>query len=101
MIKPITPAEYDKHCGNFPDFVFEAFNRKISEVRSTAVIRVFQNDVIDLIIELGGVTRSEIFNNNWLDIEDHYRDAGWVVYYYKSPYCSDEDSYFEFFNKQD
>lgn len=101
MIKPISPTEHSKFRGGFPDFVFEAFNRKISKVRNATVIRVFQDDVIDLIIDLGDVTRSEIFNNNWLDIEDHYRDAGWVVHYCKSPYWSDEDSYFEFFNKQD
>ena len=96
MIKPISPTEHSKFRGGFPDFVFEAFNRKISEVRSTSTIRVSQNEVIALIEALGNVTRSEIFANNWLDVEEHYQDAGWVVTYNKSPCWSDMESYFEF-----
>ena len=96
MIKPISPTEHSKFRGGFPDFIFEAFNRKISEVRSTSTIRVSQNEVIALIEALGNVTRSEIFANNWLDVEEHYQDAGWVVTYNKSPYWSDMESYFEF-----
>jgi hypothetical protein len=37
-----------------------------------------------------------IFDNHWLDIEDHYRKAGWKVTYDKPSYYEDYDAFFKF-----
>jgi hypothetical protein len=43
-----------------------------------------------------GVSRQEVFDNQWLDIEDIYREAGWKVSYDKPAYNETYKAYFTF-----
>lgn len=39
---------------------------------------------------------NQLIKEKWLDIEDHYRKAGWKVTYDKPAYCENYDAYFKF-----
>lgn len=100
MVKPITPdnvVELKKTV--FPDQVFEAFNEMIARNYLDGKATVKQDDVVDLICEKMNVTSNRIFDNNWLDVEDIYRTAGWKVNYDKPAYCESYPAYFEFTKK--
>lgn len=101
-VKPIKPEEV-KTKREFPDFVIEAFNELIqnrwNEDKGRSIVK--QEDAIQTIIEKSSkygepINRGEIFSNKYLDVEDVYRENGWVVEYMKQPYYSDEDDFFVF-----
>ena len=45
------------------------------------------------------ITSKTIYDNNWLDIEDIFREAGWKVTYDKPAYNESYDAYFKFEGK--
>ena len=95
MIKPITPDETRAIRKGIPDFIFEAINSLIiKNVSAGGVARVLQNDILNLIQDK--MTRESVFSNKYLDIEDHYRDAGWKVKYDKPAYNETYEAYFVF-----
>lgn len=103
MIKPITPSEArTKALGNIPDFVIEAFNNKISQnLDSQGIARVLQNQVICEIMYCASehninVTRDEIFEKRWLNVEKLFSDNGWKVKYDKPGYNESFEAYFDF-----
>mgnify|MGYP001578080201 CR=1 FL=1 len=97
-VKPISPDEVKK--GDIPDFVFEAFNEMIQEKWNGASSRVYQNEIIELILKKTTIIdRRDIFENNWLDVEDYYREAGWVVAFDKPNYNEDYKAFFLFRKK--
>lgn len=97
MVKPISPSEIvGKKKTLFPDEVIEAFNELIAKDFLNGESRVNQEDAVDLIMQkmmANGkeVTRNQIFKMSWLDIEDIYRQEGWVVEYNKPVYYAGED----------
>jgi len=81
-VQPITKqqAQEQKASRIFPDFVIQAFNECIAEsqVKNSGV--VMQKDVLKRIMKLGNIRKSQkVFDEHWLDVEDHYRKAGWKV----------------------
>lgn len=95
-VMPIKASEITKiRHQAIPDAVIEAFNKLILKDFSAGSAKVKQDDVVSLITGKG-LSRKEIFDNHWLDVEDLYRKNGWTVKY-NSP-CRDEnfDSYFLF-----
>lgn len=99
-MKPLTPQEVSGIISTreFPDFIIQAFNECIvtSKTRHSGV--VYQEDVLVLAVALskGQYTRQQIFDNHWLDVEDHYRAAGWKVEYYKPSYFEEERAHYTF-----
>lgn len=82
MTKPISPSQVAaEKINRFPSYVFEAFNELITQNFSGGVAIVYQKDVIDLIKAKSAdiPSNNTIFSNNWLNIEEVYRDAGWSV----------------------
>lgn len=85
-MKPFSPAEARAAREKvFPDFVIEAFNTLIAKNLSGGESTVVQNDVINEILKRGleGLTRQQIFDNRYLDVEDIYTKQGWKVEYDK------------------
>lgn len=80
----------------FPDFVIQAFNECIQASKQKKSDQVTRKAVVERIKALGGVTDSEIMSNNWLDVEQFYRKAGWTVVYHKQAFNESGDSYFTF-----
>lgn len=98
MINPITPEEARKCRPLIPDFVLQVVNELISEkARNNKKITIKQNEIVNKIIARhSDMTKKEIFDSNWLDFEDIYRDAGWKVVCDKPGYNEDYDAYFVF-----
>lgn len=80
----------------FPDFVIQAFNECIAESKTKHSHEVTQDDVVERIMKLGSIERAAVFSNNFLDVEEFYRRAGWKVSFYKPAYYEATKAYFTF-----
>jgi hypothetical protein len=86
MTNPIRPSEIVKHKATvIPDKVIEAFNHIIT-VNYMDGRSHFAQEAVVAIMEREGLSRSDIFANKYLDVEDIYRAAGWKVEYDKPGY---------------
>jgi len=97
MTKPIKPSEihlYKK--GVIPEFVFEAFNQCIAAKYSNGRATVKQDDVIAKIQTMDPVSRQEIFDKGWLNVEEVYEAEGWKVEYDKPGYNESYGAFFVF-----
>lgn len=109
MAKPIRPSEVAKakvKYQNIPDFVIDAFNELIAREYSYGRAIVKQDDAIALILEKAHkiaeyeeVERGDLFNKRWLDVEEIFKKAGWVVEYDKPGYCESYPATFTFSKK--
>jgi hypothetical protein len=81
-----------------PSIVFEVFNELIAKNFSGSRAIVRQNEVVTLLTAVG-LSRQEIYDNHWLDVENSYQKAGWKVTYDKPGYNESYDAYFEFVKK--
>ena len=99
MSKPIRPDEVlSKKAESIPDEVFAAFNELITKNWNGQQSQVTQKSVVSLIRRK--LDDSKTFDSHWLDIEDIYRNAGWVVKYDKPGFNEDYDSLFVFSKKR-
>jgi hypothetical protein len=77
---------------SIPDFVFEVVNdmlvEKMSRSSGTAVLK--QDDIAKAVRQHPEYKqlkpRPDIYDKHWMDFEDHYRKAGWVVEYDRPAY---------------
>jgi len=97
MIKPITPDEI-KH--EIPDFIIEAVKTLLKKKWDGKKAIIEQNDILAIVSsndeDDGKPSRRTIFDNNWLDFEDLYREVGWNVEYDKPAYNESYAAYFKF-----
>ena len=79
MSRPITPDEVvaAKRVA-IPDAVFDAFNALIAKHWGGGSSSFQQKEIVS-VLEDRGISSNEIFNNYYLDVEDIYREAGWLV----------------------
>lgn len=118
MSKAISPSQVaGQKAKSFPDYVFEAFNELIAARYTVGSATVKQKDVIALILEKANagisdeeidgeiagsgrsLSRAQIFDRGYLNVEEVYREQGWKVSYDKPAYYEDYDAYFEFRSK--
>jgi hypothetical protein len=87
MVTPIRPCDVKLII---PDFVIEAVNKLIQEKWDGDEARVEQFAILNVICsedpDDGKPSRSEVYDKHWLDIEDTYRKAGWIVTYDQPTY---------------
>ncbi len=97
-VKALTKEELSNNLKNrsFPPFVVQAFNECIEESKTNHSDDVLRKTVVARIKKLGSVTDKDIMDNNWLDVEEFYRKAGWKVSYNKPPYNESYEAYFTF-----
>ena len=101
MSEKIKPIDVDKIDELFqkqiPECIIDAVNKLIishySPTKKEATIK--QDEIRDMVVT-EEMSRNKIFKNNWLDIEDIYRNVGWIVEYEKPAYCETWDAYFVF-----
>ena len=120
MSKAISPKQVAaKKAESFPDYVFDAFNELIAENFSAGSAKVTQDKAVQRILdkanagisdqelddEFGGygrsLSRAQLFERGYLNIEEVYRAQGWDVDYHKA-YAFMNDmgpSYFTFRSK--
>lgn len=100
MARPIKPSEVpDAKVSRIPDGVFEAFNELIVENWSNDRARVNQKDAVERIADKVQCLRQDVFDKGWLDVEDIYRKAGWLVEYDKPGYNESYEAFFIFKKK--
>jgi hypothetical protein len=84
MIRPITPNEVET---KIPDAIMEAFNELIAKRWNGHQATVNLNELVALICDKMSLTNKQIiFDNHWLNVEDIYRKAGWIVKYDQPSY---------------
>ena len=81
-----------------PSIVFEVFNKLIAKNFSGTRAIVYQKDAMEL-LTAAGISRQEIHDNHWLDVEDSYRKVGWEVTYDKPDYTENYKAFFIFEKK--
>lgn len=87
MTQPITPKQALKSKSTaIPPIVFEVFNALISDRAKLGGFSLGQK-VVEKALKDAGVDLGEALDKGWLDIEPHYRKAGWDVDYDKPAYC--------------
>lgn len=104
-VKPFTPAQARAtKLSNIPHEMIAAVNQLIAENlqgdRGKVRAVVKQKDIIARFKGLSGVESDQtVYDNNWLDFEPIFRDAGWSVAYDKPAYCEDYPATFTFTEK--
>ena len=101
-VKPITPQEaIDGFIQNIPPKIIEAVNELLMKKASPLAksITIKQDEILELVCD-ENLTRSMVFKNKWLDIEEIYRGAGWNVEYDKPAFNETYDAYFVFKKKE-
>jgi len=99
--KPISPDNIvELKLNTIPDVVIESFNVMIPRKWNGYSSTITQDEIIDEIQKKSNYSRSEIFKNKWLDVEDIYRAEGWVVIYDKPGYNETYPATFEFKKKK-
>lgn len=96
-IKPISPEELPKQKRlQIPDIILDVVNKLIVKNwnASSREAIVYQKEILNEIGER--LDHDKIFDNHWLDIEDIYREQGWIVVYDAPAYCESYDEYFKF-----
>lgn len=102
MPGPMTPDEIsDAKAQAIPDYIFDAFNKLISQKWNGTRARFTQNEVLELIAEDERCmfTRQEIFDKHLLDVEPAYRSVGWTVEYEKLKHYESFTANFTFMKK--
>ncbi len=80
---------------SFPDAVIEAFNEAIAASYVNGRSSFTVEKVVRLMISKG-LSLPKILDNNWLDIEEIYRKAGWMVEYDQPGFNETYESNFTF-----
>ncbi len=98
MTEPLKPEEVvDAKKDSLPDEVMKAFNELIAEHWDGYVSKFKQKEAIERIIKkLPDLTRQDVFDRNYLDIEDVFEKVGWKVIYDKPAYRETYEPNFEF-----
>lgn len=96
-IKPITPNEVGKLKSDLlPPAVIEVFNESIAKNWNGKSAKVYQNDVADAIASKLDITRQNVYDMHYLDVEPIYESAGWKIIYEKPGYHESWPAYFKF-----
>jgi hypothetical protein len=97
MTKPVKPNEISKiKASNIPKEVILVFNDLIIKNFNGHSARVVQDEAAKLAAELLGISTCQLYENNWMDVESTFEEAGWDVEYDKAHYSDNYDSYFKF-----
>lgn len=92
-VKPISPSKVKT---SIPDVVVEIFNDLIEEFWQNNQSKVPQSRAVSDIAFALEIPKQNVFNKGYLNIEELYRKAGWVVIYSSPDWGESGDSYFIF-----
>lgn len=100
-IKPVSPSQLIQ---DFPEEVIQAFNNLLSAKGNNTSITILKENAVAEILRVfkdsgKEVTENEIYKNNWLDVEETYRRAGWDVHYDGPAYCESYKAFYTFNKK--
>lgn len=91
MTKPLSPSEVEQK--KLPSFVIEAVNSLLMKKTHFT-----QGELVQAIFDYAPkrITSSDIYDNNWLDIEYTYEQAGWNIRYDRPGYNETYEANFTF-----
>ncbi len=95
MTRPITPDEAGETRA-IPPEVLEAFNQLIKQNMRRGVAHVGLNEVAKLAAVKLDCRVEYLFDHDLLDVENAYRQAGWVVEYDQPGYNEEGQGVFTF-----
>lgn len=96
----ISPDDVDL-TNVIPKYVTDAVNNLIKKnYRGKGSFTIKQKEIVAEIKKKKKVSSQFLFENNYLDFEDIYREQGWKVEYDKPAYCETYDAYFKFTPKK-
>lgn len=99
-MKAITPREAKaKKTEAIPDVVIEAFNELILAYFDGDSATIEQDEVVKLIVKKG-ISKNNIFERHYLDIEPIFEAAGWKVEYDKPGFNETYEATFTFKKKR-
>jgi len=105
--KPIKPGEVSALKKEMlPGYVMEAFNQCIAVGYDGHSAKVYQGEVVARILTLAGLagdndlTRDDVYERGYLDVEPIYRAEGWDVHYNKPGYNESYEASFLFESKK-
>ena len=102
-VKPLSPEEVLEKKGNdIPDVVITAVNNLLAKnLSGKKYATLLQKDIIKEIQRLDiGISKSDIYDNHWLDFESLFDKAGWKVSYDKPGYNETYEASFDFTAKE-
>lgn len=96
-IKPLSKEEV-KRLKTIPDIIIKTVNELlIKNYRNNGKAIILQSEIVDIVsADPNGISRTDIFDNNYLDFEDLYRAMGWKVEYDEPGYCESYEPRFIF-----
>lgn len=100
-VKPINPKQVLELKKNIlPSEVIESFNHLIAKNFLNGQSIVKKEEAIAMIMsKLPDLRRIEIYDNNYLDIEEIYMENGWDVYYDGPSYNENYEASYKFVPK--
>jgi hypothetical protein len=94
------PSELDKTTV-IPELVFEIMNALITVAWDGFQAVVRQDAFVERISQGLGISRTEVFDRNYLNVEDAYRKVGWNVAYDKPGFNEAGEALFVFKKRQE
>jgi hypothetical protein len=80
-MKPITPKEVLEKRPLVLEPVFEVFNKLILDAFDGRQAVIYLEPAAIIVSKTLGIKKEKLYDSGYMDIEDHYREAGWVVVY--------------------
>lgn len=100
-MKPISPKDVASlKTATIPAEVVTVFNELIASNWNGSEAVVREKDAAILIANRVDVKQQYLYDQKWMDIEDTYRKAGWVVVYDSPAYCETYDATYTFSKKR-
>lgn len=97
MPGPIRPEEVkSRKAPRIPEEVFDVFNELIVKNWNGHAARVLQTDAGSMIAGRLNISFNQVCDQHFLDVEDSYREAGWIVDYDKPGYNETYEAIFTF-----
>ena len=97
MVQAIAPGDVaETKAALLPDGVIETWNALIAKNFTNGRTHVQQNEAVVTLMEKMSVDRQYVFEMKWLDIEEVYREQGWLVAYDKPAYNESYEASFTF-----
>lgn len=96
MTKPLKPDEVQQRKNEaVPNEVIDAVNALLIRNFNNGKAIIKQDDLVNEIKSRMPLT-SSVFKEQWLNIEEIYRNQGWIVTYSKPGYNETGHAFFEF-----
>lgn len=102
VVKPFTPADAQKCKSTWlPNEVIETVNELLAKNYREGTITIKQKDIEEqVLLKMPHLSSKDLYDRNYMDIEETFRSHGWDVRYDKPGYNESYSAFFEFTPKR-